>query len=102
VNLYFREEIMKMEKLEIPVEFRCSKCKKSHVAWMVTGDTSIRVEKCFECIRTEEMREREDKEIAEYNAEKERTARRCTSCGSKHWNNATLCTPCCDREVFGH
>ena len=43
----------------------------------------------------------EERELAEYKAEKDRTASRCTSCGSKHWNNATLCTSCCDREVFG-
>jgi hypothetical protein len=55
----------------------------------------------FEKAREKSERERRDEDIARYKAERDRTARTCASCGATHWNNATLCTACCNKEVLG-
>ena len=99
---------------------RCQKCGREELGVPSRGTDGKGFNFCDECYekilddpqalchsvlrayeaRQTERRERESKEIAEWKAEQERTARTCTRCGAKHHNNATLCTSCF-REEFG-
>lgn len=59
---------------------------------------------CVDRIKREEeqiIKEIREKEVEEYWKSKEKDKRNCRKCGAVHYNNATLCTSCCD-DYFRH